>query len=71
MALFKGKKPAGEPGEWFYCVKHGKVEEGPQCPSRQRLGPYPTRQEAEHAIQKVSDRNEEWDTDPRWNDQGE
>ncbi len=30
MALFK-KRTAGKPGEWYYCLEHKKVEEGPEC----------------------------------------
>lgn len=63
MALFKGKQAAGKPGEWFYCVKHHKVEEGPDCPGRQRMGPYGSREEAEHAMERVAERNEEWDAE--------
>lgn len=61
MALFKEQTPAGKPGEWFYCLKHKTVEEGPQCPSKNRFGPYATRTEAEHAMERVADRNEAWD----------
>jgi hypothetical protein len=32
------------------------------------LGPYRTREEAEHAMERVDERNEAWDNDPRWND---
>jgi hypothetical protein len=68
MALFRVKKPAGKPGEWFYCLQHKTAEEGPQCASKDRFGPYASRAEAEHAMQTAADRNLEWDTDPRWND---
>lgn len=61
MPLFKERKPVGEPGEWFYCVKHHKVEEGPECPSRTRLGPYPTAEAAGQAMRTVAERNEAWD----------
>jgi hypothetical protein len=67
MALFK-KRTVGKPGEWYYCLKHQKAEEGPECPALNRLGPYATREEAQHAIETVSERNREWDNDPRWND---
>lgn len=67
MAPFR-KRPAGKPGEWYYCVKHRKVEEGPECPAKNRLGPYATRADAEHALEGVSERNRAWDTDPRWDD---
>jgi hypothetical protein len=67
MALFKRThKPAGKPGEWFYCLEHKKVEEGPECPAKDRLGPYPTPQDAARAFEGVEERNEEWETDPRW-----
>lgn len=67
MALFKRNAP-GKPGEWYYCIKHGKVEEGPECPAKNRLGPYSTQAEASRAIETVHKRNEAWDTDPRWGD---
>ncbi|CAM5708759.1 SPOR domain-containing protein OS=Streptomyces tendae OX=1932 GN=GUR47_11150 PE=4 SV=1 [Streptomyces tendae] len=28
MALFK-KRTVGKPGEWYYCLEHQKVEQGP------------------------------------------
>jgi hypothetical protein len=63
-----GRKPQGKPGEWYYCVQHHKVEEGPECPARDRLGPYATRADAENALQTAAERNEQWDHDPRWHD---
>ncbi|MFD8384579.1 hypothetical protein ACFV2X_39665 [Streptomyces sp. NPDC059679] len=68
MALFK-KRAAGKPGEWYYCIKHQKVEEGPECRAADRLGPYPTRTEAQHAMELTAERNAEWETDPRWRDE--
>ena len=55
--------------EYWFCVKHHAVET-PQggCPHADRLGPYATEAEAARALEKVEQRNEEWDTDPRWND---
>ncbi|SCK56242.1 hypothetical protein [Streptomyces sp. WMMB 322] len=67
MALFKRNAP-GQPGEWYYCIKHGKVEEGPECPAKNRLGPYGTPAEASRAIETVHKRNEAWDHDPGWED---
>ncbi|MEU3603555.1 hypothetical protein ABZ714_33335 [Streptomyces sp. NPDC006798] len=67
MALFK-KAPTGKPGEWFYCLKHQKVEEGPECPAKDRFGPYATPKEAAAAMETARERNEEWETDPRWHD---
>ncbi|MCX5139865.1 MULTISPECIES: hypothetical protein [unclassified Streptomyces] len=67
MALFK-KRTVGKPGEWFYCLEHKKVEEGPECPAKDRFGPYTSRQEAQHAMETAQARNLEWETDPKWHD---
>jgi hypothetical protein len=56
----------GETGDWYYCLKHQQVEQGLQCPAKNRLGPYPTREAAEHALERVAERNQDWDEDPRW-----
>lgn len=62
------RKPTGKPGEWFYCIKHNKVEEGPECPAKDRLGPYATPEEAAQALRIADERNREWQNDPRWSD---
>lgn len=54
--------------EWYYCVEHHSVEPKLGCRVTNRLGPYPTRWEAERALEKVGRRNEAWDEDPDWND---
>ena len=41
------------------------------CPPIDRLGPYDSREEAERALEKAEQRNEEWDNDPKWNDEAE
>jgi len=53
---------------WYYCLKHNAVEGSDGCPARHRLGPYPSEAEAAHALEKVEERNEAWDNDPKWND---
>jgi hypothetical protein len=54
-------------GPWFFCLKHHTVEPRDGCAERHRLGPYDTRQEAEHALTAVAERNEELDAaDRRW-----
>ena len=56
--------------DYWFCVKHHAVETSPgMCPPIDRLGPYPTYDEAARALEKVEERNEEWDNDPRWNDE--
>lgn len=54
--------------QYFYCVKHHSVESEQGCTAIDRLGPYPSHDEAERALAKVQERNEEWDNDPAWND---
>ncbi|EGX55077.1 hypothetical protein SZN_34762, partial [Streptomyces zinciresistens K42] len=63
MALFK-KRTVGKPGEWYYCLVHKKVEEGPDCPAKDRFGPYGSREEAQHAMDLARERNQEWENDP-------
>ncbi|MFT2015036.1 hypothetical protein ACMA1D_04180 [Streptomyces sp. 796.1] len=67
MALFKKPAP-GKPGEWYYCLRHQRVEEGPECRAADRMGPYATREEASHAMEHAADRERDWQGDPRWND---
>ena len=57
-------------GKFYFCTRHNAVEGPDGCGVMDRLGPYPTREEAERALEKVQERNEEWDNDPNWNDQG-
>jgi hypothetical protein len=47
---------------WWYCLRHNAVEPDPGCPGKDRLGPYPTREAAEHALETVRERNQEWDS---------
>ncbi len=47
--------------QWWFCLKHNTVEAKPDCPGKDRLGPYPTREAAEHALDTVRRRNKEWD----------
>jgi hypothetical protein len=67
MALFKRRKPAGKPGEWYFCLEHRKVEEGPECPGKDRMGPYGSPDGAARAMETARERTVEWETDPRWN----
>jgi hypothetical protein len=53
---------------YYYCLKHHAVEGPEGCPAADRLGPNDTEDDAAHALEKVEERNREWDNDPRWND---
>ena len=54
--------------DYWYCLKHHQVEHENLCNYADRLGPYPSEAEASRALEKVKERNEEWDNDPKWND---
>jgi hypothetical protein len=55
--------------DYWYCLKHHTVEgSDSSCKALDRLGPYASEAEAERALEKVRERNEEWDNDPKWND---
>lgn len=48
--------------QWWFCTRHNTVEPaGTACPGKDLLGPYPTRQEAVRALERVRERNAEWD----------
>jgi len=48
-------------GDWYYCFKHEKVETRDECHHMDRMGPYPTQEDAAHWRDRVEARNEEWD----------
>lgn len=58
-------------GEWYYCLDHHTVEPYEGCKSDSRLGPYATPAEAANALERVAQRNDEWDNDPRFVDDDE
>lgn len=55
-------------GKYWFCLTHHEVEGDAGCRNQDRLGPYDTREQAEHALDRVEERNEEWENDPRWKD---
>ncbi|WP_277883629.1 SPOR domain-containing protein [Arthrobacter sulfonylureivorans] len=55
-------KEAGMADFWYNVVTH-QVEAGAQSDWTQLIGPYATREEAEHALEKVHQRNEEWEAE--------
>lgn len=54
--------------QWYYCLVDHTVEPAEGCKAVERLGPYPTREQAQLALQLAQERNEKWDNDPRFND---
>ena len=59
--------------EWYWCLDHGAAEEASSdCPPDRRMGPYPTRDDAEHWKDRVESRNDKWDADDAsWSGQDE
>ncbi len=57
-------------GQWWYNTATQRVESDEMAGKAvDRLGPYASREEAEHAMEKVAERNEAWDHDDKWNDE--
>jgi len=54
--------------KYWWCLNHSAVETGDGCAYKDRLGPYPSEAEAARALEKVKERNEEWDNDPDYKD---
>jgi hypothetical protein len=50
-------------GKWYYCFKHKKVETQDECHQMDRMGPYRTKENAEHWRDTVAERNQEWDAE--------
>ena len=47
--------------EYWYNVQTHQIEEDAMSDWTQLIGPYKTREEAEHALEKVRARNEAWE----------
>ena len=47
--------------EFYYLLSTGEVVEGPQGSWRDRIGPYPTRDAAAHALQLAKHRDAAWE----------
>ena len=53
---------SGEQEQWWFNVKTSQVEgPGAKSPGKDLLGPYPTREAAERALETVRERNKQWD----------
>ena len=48
-------------GQWWFCLKHMRVEPELGCPNKDRMGPYASEQEAAGALQRAAERNKAWD----------
>jgi hypothetical protein len=55
-------------GPYYWCLRHSRVEtDDDVCPASVTMGPYETRVQAEQALARVAERNQQWDAeDDRW-----
>lgn len=58
----------GASERYYWCLRHNRVEtNGDACAGRYQLGPFDSAAAASHALERVRQRNEEWDADDgRW-----
>ncbi|AZA08856.1 hypothetical protein [Corynebacterium pseudopelargi] len=47
--------------QWYYNLKTGEVAQGKEFPSMDRMGPYESKEAAQHALEIANERNEEAD----------
>lgn len=56
-------------GEYWYCMKHHRVEKYEDTDSTNRIGPFSTYDAAAHALQTIAEREKAYDKeDSEWND---
>ena len=39
--------------DYWWCLTHARVEEGPGCPNKERLGPYTSQEQAAGALERT------------------
>lgn len=49
--------------QWWYNDKTGEVEQGPKSSNRHHIGPFDTREEAAHALDRIAANNERADAE--------
>lgn len=53
--------------DFYYNLSTHQVEDGPQSPGSDLMGPYATREEAQRALETAAQRNDSWDReDAAW-----
>ncbi|GIH25597.1 hypothetical protein Aph01nite_39070 [Acrocarpospora phusangensis] len=46
--------------QWWFCLKHMRVEPDKGCPNKDRMGPYGSEVEAANALKTAAERNKAW-----------
>ena len=49
--------------QWWYCLRHQRVEQGTACRATDRMGPYAEEASARAALQTAAQRTQSWDAD--------
>ena len=53
-------------GRYYWCLRHNRVETDQDvCPASMTMGPYESPTEAEQALHRVAQRNEQWDAEDK------
>jgi hypothetical protein len=50
----------GDANSWWYNLSSGAVEQGFVSPSVDRVGPFSSREEASHALEKLRENSRKW-----------
>ncbi|GAA0415466.1 hypothetical protein Acor_59020 [Acrocarpospora corrugata] len=54
--------------QWWFCLKHMRVEPDQGCPNKDRMGPYASEVEAADALKTAAERNKAWKAQDQDND---
>ena len=55
--------------EYWYCMKHRRVERYDETDSANRIGPFPTADAAANALQTIAEREQRYEQEDRaWNE---
>ena len=53
--------------QFYWCLRHERVESADLCPADLRMGPYPTAEDARRFAETAKSREETWEAeDERW-----
>lgn len=54
-------------GEFWFCMEHRRVEKLEDTDSANRIGPFPTQEQAAHALETIHEREKAYDReDAEW-----
>ncbi|MCU1432025.1 MAG: hypothetical protein JWP95_1130 [Actinotalea sp.] len=69
--MVESEQDGGAGGAFWFNPSTGEVEEGRVSPWTDRMGPYPSREAAQQALETARRRSQAWDEeDRRWREGG-